>query len=48
MTNWQGTLAAVGGFIALLQWIPAVSPPWYATVGGVMALVFGIYSAYSN
>ena len=48
MANWQGALAAAGGFIALLEWIPAVNPPWYATVGGIVALVFGILAAYSN
>ena len=48
MANWQGALAAVGGIIALMEWIPAASPPLYATIGGVIALVFGILAAYSN
>ncbi|MBU2523118.1 MAG: hypothetical protein KKE23_02390 [Nanoarchaeota archaeon] len=48
MARWYGVVAAVGGLIALGEWLYAVNPPGYATIGGLMALIFGIFSAYSD
>ena len=48
MTRWYGAVAAIGGLVALGEWIYAFSPPWYATIGGLMALIFGIFAAYCD
>jgi len=48
MTRWYGAVAAMGGLVALGEWFSAASPPLYATVGGLVALVFGIFAAYCD
>ena len=48
MARWYGVVAAIGGLFALLEWADAINPPVYATIGGLTALIFGIFSAYSN
>lgn len=48
MANWQGLIAALGGLIALGEWIRAAATPWYATLGGIVAIIFGIWAAYTQ
>lgn len=48
MARWYGVVAALGGLITIGEWISATSPPWYATIGGLTALIFGIFSAYTD
>jgi len=47
MANWQGWVAALGGLISLGEFITAQATPAYATLGGIVAIVFGIWAAYS-
>ncbi len=48
MANWQAWVAALGGLVALGEWIGAAATPWYATVGGLAALIFGVWAAYAE
>ena len=49
MANWQAWVAALGGLVALGQWLaPPGASPWYATVGGLAALIFGVRAAYAE
>jgi len=47
MAIWQGWVAALGGLVAMGEWFAPVSP-WYATVGGLAAIIFGIWAAYAE
>jgi len=47
MTNWQAWIAALGGLVALGEWF-APSQPWYATIGGLSAIIFGVWAAYAD
>ncbi len=47
MANWQGWIAALGGLITLGEFSVSQSTPWYATIGGITAIIFGIWAAYA-
>ncbi len=47
MANWQAWVAALGGLVALGEWpLGAGGTPWYAIIGGLAAIVFGVWAAY--
>ena len=48
MQNWQAWVAALGGLISLGEAMVAASTPWYAVVGGLLAVVFGVWAAYAK
>lgn len=50
MANWQAWTAAFGGLVALGELWPGTvgATPWYALVGGLAALIFGVWAAYSE
>ena len=48
MANWQAWLAAMGGLVSLGEWLNAGVTPWYATIGGLVAIIFGIWAAYAE
>lgn len=48
MTNWQAWIAATGGLVALGElWPGTIGTSWYALIGGLTALIFGIWAVYS-
>ncbi len=44
MVKWQGWVAAFGGLISILGAF-IVGITWFTWVGGIIALVFGIWAA---
>jgi len=45
---WQAWIAALGGFVSLGQWFAVgANNPWYATIGGLAAIIFGVWAVYS-
>ncbi len=44
--KWMGWLAALGGLVAILnQWI---LDPYFLWIGGLVAIIFGIWSAMAK
>ena len=44
--KWMGWLAALGGLIAILnQWM---LNPYFLWIGGLVAIIFGIWSAMAK
>ncbi len=44
--KWMGWLAAVGGLLAILnQWL---LDPYFLWIGGLLAIIFGIWAAASK
>ena len=50
MENWQAWVAALGGLVALGQWPlgAGAATPWYAIIGGLTAIVFGVWAVYAE
>ncbi|NIA03818.1 MAG: hypothetical protein GWP09_00525 [Nitrospiraceae bacterium] len=46
-TRWSGWLAAVGGGIAFLNYLPSMKS-WALIVGASMAIIFGIWAVYEK
>lgn len=47
MAKWTGWIAALGGLIAILdQW--AGFSPYLLWIGGIVAIVFGLWAAMSK
>lgn len=47
MKNWQAWVAALGGLVSLGELLGGAAST-YATVGGLLALVFGVWAAYAK
>ncbi len=45
MANWTGWVAALGGLIALASPYVTALNAWGPQIGGVVAIVFGIWAA---
>jgi hypothetical protein len=49
MAGWTGWVAALGGLISLGQLMSnSLASSWYAVIGGIIAIVFGIWAAMSD
>jgi len=47
MAGWQGWVAAVGGLLAIIDIFTATSGQWLTWVGGIVAILAGVWSAYA-
>ncbi len=46
MAKWAGWVAALGGLISLASaYVPTLSSVWGVQIGGIVAIVFGIWAA---
>jgi len=46
MAKWAGWIAALGGLLAIVaQWVPG---EWLLWVGGLVAIVFGLWGAFAK
>jgi len=47
MTRWTGWIAALGGLVSIVsQWVGVVAEPWLLWVGGLAAIIFGVWAIY--
>jgi len=48
MASWTGWLAAIGGLLAVVDQYIASASPYLLWIGGLAAIVFGIWGALSK
>ncbi len=47
MAKWAGWVAALGGLVALLtNYVPQLQSLYGVEIGGLTAIIFGIWAAY--
>ena len=46
--GWQGWIAALGGLLVLIQLLFAPAATWLSWVGGIAALIFGLWGALAK
>mgnify|MGYP001575366897 CR=1 FL=1 len=45
MVGWQGWIAALGGLLAIVDVFLQTGSQWLTWVGGIVAIVFGIWAS---
>jgi len=48
MAGWTGWVAAVGGLLTLLGYVSALEGLYLRPLGAIVAIIFGIWAAYSD
>ncbi len=48
MAKWEGWIAALGGLLGLIDIFAQTSGVWLAWLGGIVAIVFGIWASAAS